>query len=198
MPLPAHASTGAFAGSISFLSYKFEDGGSYKKVLHNIRTRPLFHQQVLVEGQRLAHQHGRASLYEGISKEPFCFWLSEYFHNRYRFDALGEPNQQMVLFSTADLRLLQDANKLQLLLPFYKISFYIEKIHKYLIFEDDTSCLFLTDGIVRLFAAFTIEIPEFARFSSILLKNMNNPCLITVAKSSYLYDPLLPVEPVFA
>ena len=190
--------TGTFAGVLNFMSYEFEWRARYKKFFHDFNTRPTFQRQVLAQGHQLAETTGHLAWYQSVGPDMTCFLVSEYLHERFAFAHVGQTPHPLLPFSVQGLQVLADEQKLQQLLPFYKLDYYREHLNKYLLLEDKSAALFLTDGVLRLLAAHgPDELPEWQAFFAAMRPKQLDPSVLVVAKQSgYLYSPFT-LEPVY-
>jgi hypothetical protein len=193
----ATAFSPVFAGVVNLLSYEFEWRGRYKRFFTDFGKRAAFRQQVLSRGQELAYANGHQLWYEQAGADQTCFWVSEYLHEQFNFAAVGQGAIELLPFTTNDLQVLEEGQALQLFLPFYKIARYREQLAKYLLLEDETTCLFLADGMLRLFRAHLVEYPQWRAIGQALRAKDAEACVLVVAKNTgHLYSPFTP-EPIF-
>lgn len=191
--MTATASSPTFAGVVNFLSYQFEWRGRYKRFFADFGKRAAFRQQVLTRGQELAHANGHQPWYEQAGIDHTCFWVSEYLHEKFDFAAVGQAAIELLPFNTLDLQVLEEGQALQLFLPFYKLAPYREQLAKYLLLEDETACLFLADGMLRLCRSHLVEYPQWRAISQALQAKDAEACVLVVAKhTGHLYSPFTP------
>lgn len=190
--------TGTFAGVLNFMSYEFERRARYKKFFRDFNTRPTFQREVLAQGHQLAEANGHLAWYQSVGPDVTCFLVSEYLHERFAFAHVGQAPLALLPFSAQNLQVLAEAKKLQLLLPFYKIDRYRDHLDKYLLLEDNSAALFLTDGLLRLFAGHgPDELPEWQAFFAAMRPKQMDPAVLVVAKQTgHLYSPFIP-KPVY-
>jgi len=190
--------TGTFAGVLNFMSYEFEWRARYKKFFRDFKSRPTFQREVLAQGYQLAEANGHLTWYQSVGPDVTCFLVSEYLHERFAFAHVGQAPLALLPFSVQGLQVLAEEKKLQQLLPFYKIDRYREHLDKYLLLEDDSAALLLTDGMLRLFAAHgPDELPEWQAFFAEMRRKQFDPSVLVVAKQTgHLYSPFTP-EPVY-
>jgi hypothetical protein len=191
--MTATASAPVFAGVVNFLSYEFSWRARYKRFFADFGKRAAFRQQVLTLGQELAHHNGHQSWYEQAGVDHICFWVSEYLHEKFNFTIVGQEAIELLPFNTTDLHVLEQGQALQLFLPFYKSALYREQLAKYLLLEDETACLFLADGLLRLFRAHLVDYPQWRAISQALRAKDAEACVLVVVKhTGHLYSPFAP------
>jgi hypothetical protein len=191
--MTATASSPTFAGVVNFLSYEFEWRGRYKRFFADFNNRAAFRQHVLTRGQELAYANSHQLWYDRAGVDHTCFWVSEYLHDKFDFAAVGQVAIELLPFNTHDLQVLEEGHALQLLLPFYKIARYREQLAKYLLLEDETACLFLADGLLRLFRSHLMEYPQWRAISQALQAKDAEACVLVVAKhTGHLYSAFTP------
>jgi hypothetical protein len=194
-PLP-----GPFAGMLTFLSYEFTWRARYKKFFRDFKAHPTFRGEVLVRGQQLAEASGRLAWYQGAGPHLTCFLVGEYLHERFAFANVGQTSLDPLPFTTPQLQVLEDRQKLQQLLPFYKIDWYREHLGQYLLLEDDGAALFFTDRILRGFTAQAPgELPEWNAFMAAMrTKRYDASVLVVVKDPGHLYTPFTGAGPVYS
>lgn len=189
--------TGTFAGVLNFMSYEFEWRARYKKFFRDFKIRPKFQCEVLAQGHQLAEANGHLAWYQSVGPDMTCFLVNEYLHERFAFAHVEQAPLALLPFSSQGLQVLAEGKKLQQLLPFYKIDRYREHLDRYLLLEDDSAALFLTDGMLRLFAAHgPDELPEWQAFFAAMRRKQFDPSVLVVAKQTgHLYSPFIS-EPI--
>jgi hypothetical protein len=191
--------SGSFAGMLTFVSYEFTWRARYKKFFRDFKAHPKFRNEVLESGYQLAKASGRLAWYESTGPHLTCFLVSEYLHERFAFAHVGQAPLDPLPFTTTQLEVLEERQKLHRLLPFYRSDWCRKDLDQYLLLEDEGSALFFTDRILRQFTMHAPdELPEWNTFlATMRTKEFDASVMVVVKHLGHLYLPFTASNPMY-